>query len=67
MKGIAIFLLFLGVVLIIQGYYSNIAACPKPKTIVKYVPRSFYEEQLSDNNKLTDMYKGMFENITQST
>jgi hypothetical protein len=67
MKGIAIFLLFLGVVLIIQGYYSNIAACPKPKTIVKYVPRSFYEEQLSDNNKLTDMYKGMFENIAQST
>lgn len=64
MKSIAIFLLFLGVVLIIQGYYSNIASCPKPKTIIKYVPRSFYEDQLSDNIRLTNMYQGMFDNTT---
>lgn len=62
MKSIAIFILFIGVVLIIQGYYSNMAACPKPQTIVKYVPRSFYEDQLSDNVKLTNMYQGMFDN-----
>ena len=65
MKSIAIFLLFVGVVLIIQGYYSNIAACPKPKTNIKYIPRSSYEDQLSvDNSSLTSMYKGMFDNIT---
>jgi len=61
MKSIAIFLLFVGTVLIIQGYYSNLAACPKPKTIIKYVPRSLYEEQLSDNTNLDEFYKGMFE------
>lgn len=64
MKSIAIFLLFIGVVLIIQGYYSNITACPKPKTIIKYVPRAFYEDQLSDNVKLANAYQGMFENTT---
>jgi hypothetical protein len=66
MKGIAIFLLFMGTVLIIQGYYNNIAACPKPKTIIKYVPRSVYEDQLSDSNKLDTHFKTMFEDITVS-
>lgn len=61
MKSIAIFLLFIGTVLIIQGYYSNLAACPKPKTIIKYIPRSQYEEQLSDKQNLDEYYKGMFE------
>lgn len=65
MKSIAIFILFIGTILIIQGYYSNLAACPKPKTIIKYIPRSLYEEQLSDNGNLDEYYKGMFEK-TQS-
>jgi hypothetical protein len=65
MKSIAIFLLFIGTVLIIQGYYSNLAACPKPKTIIKYVPRSFYEEQLADSESLDKYYKNMFEQTQQ--
>lgn len=64
MKSIAIFLLFVGTVLIIQGYYSNIAVCHKPKTIIKYVPRSTYEEQLSGEENLQSFYKGMFEDTT---
>jgi len=65
MKSIAIFLLFIGTVLIIQGYYSNLAACPKPKTIIKYVPRSFYEEQLPDTENLDKYYKNLFEQTQQ--
>lgn len=65
MKSIAIFLLFIGTVLIIQGYYSNLAFCPKPKTIVKYIPRTLYEEQLSENQNLDSYYKSMFEQQTQ--
>tara|TARA_B000000477_G_scaffold86228_1_gene73190 strand:+ start:1280 stop:1480 length:201 start_codon:yes stop_codon:yes gene_type:complete len=61
MKGIALFIFFIGTILIIQGYYNNISACPKAKTIIKYVPRSFYEEQLSPEQKLSTFYKGMFE------
>jgi hypothetical protein len=61
MKSIAIFLLFLGTILIIQGYYNNIVVCPKPKTIIKYVPRNFYEDQLAGNDGITTLYQGMFD------
>jgi hypothetical protein len=33
----------------------------KPKVIVKYIPRSFYEEQMTDDEKLGEYYKSMFE------
>ena len=60
-------MLFIGTILIIQGYYSNLAACPKPKTIIKYVPRSMYEEQLSsEGGNLDSYYKSMFEQQTQT-
>jgi hypothetical protein len=65
MKAIAIFLLFIGSVLIIKSYYefkySNI---DKPKTIIKYIPISQYEETLTDSESLATFYKGMFE-LTQ--
>jgi|TARA_Y100000389_G_scaffold204175_1_gene255375 sulfur relay (sulfurtransferase) DsrC/TusE family protein len=61
MKGFAIFFLFIGIILIIQAYYQNMSACPAPKTIIKYVPRSIYEEQLTDEQKLTEFYKVMFD------
>ena len=61
MKSIAIFLLFVGTVLVIQGYYSNLANCPKSKTVIKYVPRSVYEDQMSADESLNSYYKGIFE------
>ena len=65
MKSIAIFILFVGVVLVIKSYYefkySNIE---KPKEIIKYIPISQYEETLTDSEKLAEFYKGMFE-LTQ--
>ena len=36
----------------------------KPKTIIKYIPRSTYEEQLSGEENLQSYYKGMFEDTT---
>jgi hypothetical protein len=63
MKAIAIFLLFLGSILIIQGYYNNKSVCKKDKVIVKYIPRSIYEEQLKPEENLQTFYKGMFEDI----
>ena len=65
MKSIAIFILFVGVVLVIKSYYefkySNIE---KPKEIIKFIPISQYEETLTDSEKLAEFYKGMFE-LTQ--
>lgn len=63
MKAIAIFLLFLGMILIVKGYYSKkYKKMAQPKVIIKYIPRSEYEEQLSPEQKLTSFYKGLFEN-----
>ena len=63
MKAISIFLLFIGSLLIIQGYYANKSVCKKDKVIVKYIPRSIYEEQLKPEESLQSFYKSMFEDI----
>lgn len=65
MKSIAIFILFIGVVLVIKSYYEfKYSNFEKPKEIIKYIPISQYEETLSDSEKLSEFYKGMFE-LTQ--
>jgi len=62
MKSIAIFLLFIGFFLIISGYYNNLNNnSEKIKTVIKYVPRSVYEDQLNDEQKLNEFYKSLFE------
>lgn len=63
MKAIAIFLLFIGSIMIIQGYYNNKSVCKKDKVMVKYIPRSIYEEQLKPEESLQTFYKSMFEDI----
>jgi hypothetical protein len=63
MKAIAVFLLFIGSIMIIQGYYNNKSVCKKDKVVVKYIPRSIYEEQLNPEESLQTFYKGMFEDI----
>ena len=63
MKAIAIFLLFIGTILIVQGYYSKKNTCDKEKIIVKYIPRSTYEEQMKPEESLQTFYRGMFEDI----
>jgi len=65
MKSIAIFMLFVGVVLIIKSYYElKYSKMDIPKTVIKYIPISQYEETLTDSEKLAEFYKGMFE-LTQ--
>jgi|688.fasta_scaffold489925_2 hypothetical protein len=66
MKSIALFILFVGIILIINSYYENkyITKQNETKTIIKYVPLSQYEETLTDEESLTQFYKGMFE-LTQ--
>lgn len=65
MKAIAVCLLFIGMFLVVQGYYSQKSECPPPEVQVKYIPRSLYDEQLSDNpeSQVSTQFKGMFEDI----
>lgn len=64
MKAIGLFLLFIGSLLIIQGYYSNKQICPKETIKVKYIPRTQYEEVMTDDQNLQQFYKGLFEDIS---
>jgi len=69
MKAIAIFLLFIGMFLVVQGYYTKKTTCPPPEVQVKYIPRSLYDEQLSDDpsSMVSTQFKSMFEDIDPLT
>jgi hypothetical protein len=62
MKAVSVFLLFAGMFLIVQGYYSQKAACPAPKVQVKYIPRSLYDEQLAEPT-VEKHFRTMFEDV----
>jgi hypothetical protein len=62
MKSIALFILFIGTLLIIKSYYENkYIKQAEPNTIIKYLPISQYEEVMTDEQSLSNFYKGMFE------
>lgn len=63
MKAIAVFILFVGMFLVVQGYYDKVKTCPPPKVEVKYIPYTLYQEQLSDSQKLEQHFKSLFEDI----
>ena len=63
MKAIAVFILFIGMFLVVQGYYKQTTACNLPKIQVKYIPYSQYEELLSGNDRIQQQFKSLFEDI----
>ena len=64
MKAIALFFLFLGIFLVTQGYYSQKTTCEAPKEVIKYVPLSVYEDQLSGKDRISQQFKSMFEDTS---
>ena len=68
MKAIALFMVFVAMFLLIQGYYSQASKCPVQQVEVKYMPRNLYNEQLTNNkdvNTVSKQFRGMFEDIKQ--
>lgn len=67
MKAISVFLLFLGTLLVLQGYYDQKmqTSCPPARTEIKVVPMAIYEQQMKPAESLTQFYKSMFESTTQ--
>lgn len=61
MNAVAIFLLFVGTFLLVQGYYSQKTQCPEPKVEVKYIPMSLYEEQMKPTESVSNQFRSMFE------
>jgi hypothetical protein len=63
MKSIAMFLLFVGILLIVNGIYEQKYQSLKKNVKVEYrfIPRTFYEEQLAENSNVTSNFKNMFD------
>ena len=60
MRSISLFILLLGFFAIIVGYLKKYRKCPEPKIEYRYIPKTFYEEQLTVPN-LRDKFKDMFD------
>jgi len=58
-KGILIFFLFIGVILIIIQLTRVNISCPKQKIIYRYVPRTFEQEQY-EPVYVSDIFRTMF-------
>lgn len=67
MKSIAVFVLFLGMFLVVQGYYQQKLQAQKNTSSanvkVKFIPRSTYEDQLATEPQVSKQFKSMFDDI----
>ena len=59
MKSLILIFFIIGVIFITKGYMENFSKCPLPKIEYRYVPRNFYEEQITESN-LKNTYSDMF-------
>jgi hypothetical protein len=59
-RGLLILVIFIGIILITIEVTRTSAECPLQKTIYRYIPRTFEEEQRSEAY-VTDIFKSMFE------
>lgn len=65
MKTLVILVLFVGMFLIIQGVYDEKlkVAQDKKQIVYKFIPRTYYEEQLQENELESKMSK-MFSQVS---
>lgn len=67
MKLVVLFILFIGIFVILQGYYiKKINELEKTKIITKYVPISIFEGRMSGIELIDNQFKSQFEKITSS-
>lgn len=64
MKSIIIFLFFIAAFMIIAGVYEQKleVAQQNKKIEYKFIPRTFYEEQMGNGGSVSDKFGNMFEN-----
>ncbi len=60
-RSLALLILLIGIVLITVGYSKTTLKCPPPQIEYRLVPRTFFEEQMSNQN-LTQL--DMFSNTS---
>ena len=60
MKSFIMILFIIGLILIFVGYSEKKHHCPETKIEYRYIPRSFYEEQVTSTN-LKNLYSNIFD------
>lgn len=64
MKNVILLLVFIGILVIVQGYYENkINNVKKQQTVVKYVPLHTYEGKMNGAESIDNQFKSSFEKI----
>ena len=61
MNSIAILILVTGIIFLIVGYNKTTNKCPPPRIEYRFLPRSFYDEQMNPvniDNLFSDMFNG---------
>ena len=61
MNPLALLILLIGIICIVIGYSQAQQQCPPPKIEYRYIPRTFYEQQLSIPT-VNRTFSSMFEN-----
>ena len=67
MKSFVVFALFVGIFLITSGIYEQrLEEARKDKKVeYRFIPRTYYDEQLGDKMDLASMFNNMFEGGNQ--
>ena len=60
MRSVVLLLFFIGITFIIIGYQKQLQNCPNPTIEYRYIPRTFYDEQLSSGNVMKQ-FSSIFE------
>jgi|TARA_B100001142_G_C14158492_1_gene587507 hypothetical protein len=67
MKNVVLLLLFIGILVIVQGYYEGkIKKVKSKKVITKYIPLHVYEGKMSGEEMITNQFKSSYEKITEN-
>lgn len=66
MKNVVLLLLFIGILVIVQGYYEGkIQKVKSKKTITKYIPLHIYEGKMNGSDMIHNQFKSSYEKITE--
>tara|TARA_Y100000389_G_scaffold128022_2_gene125379 strand:+ start:6807 stop:7001 length:195 start_codon:yes stop_codon:yes gene_type:complete len=64
MKTLIVFLLLVGIIFIVQGYYEDkLKKVKKSKTIIKKIPVNVYEENMNGSEFIDYQFKSLPEKI----
>lgn len=67
MKLVVLFILFLGILVVVQGYYmKQLNDVKGEKTVTKYVPLSVFEGRMNGSEMIDYQFKSQFQKITSN-